>query len=125
MNIRTEIDPVLRADFAECVLAQADVTRARQRLALRVMAGVAAFSLVSVGIISWVAMSKSQQTVVPQPALQSVASLDATMDVQTEQPDALSSFFPDAGSVARFSAEYSGAAYGTDTSLLAEQDPTS
>jgi hypothetical protein len=118
-------EPVLSADFAERVLARADVTIARRRVARRVMFGFVAFSLVSAGVISWAAMSGSRQLIVPQPAAQAVASLDATTEAQTDEPDALSALFPDAAPVARFAVEYSDATYGSDTSLLAEQDPTS
>jgi hypothetical protein len=50
--------------------------------------------------------------------------LDATTEAQAGEPDALSDFFPDAGSVARFAAEYSDATDAADASLLSDQDPT-
>jgi hypothetical protein len=125
MNVRAEIDPVLSADFAERVLARADVVIKRRRLVRRLTGGAAGFVFVSVAVLSWGMMSGMMRSPASRPASQSVASSDANPTAQTDEQDALSDFFPDAGSVARFASEYSDATYGSDTSLVSEEDPTS
>jgi hypothetical protein len=125
MKITTETDPVLGADFAERVLARADVVIARQRLVRRVAGGGAALAFVSVAVVSWLMMSGMVQSPAPRSGSQTLASLDATTNTQADESDALSDLFPDAGSVARFATEYSDATDGPDTALLPDEDPTS
>lgn len=117
-------DPFLSADFAERVLARADVLVARRTRIRRVMAGTAVLSFAIIAAISWAVMSGAWQPA-QQPVRQFAALSIAPAEIQFDEPDALADFFPDAAPVARFATEYSDATEGTDTALLADEDASS
>lgn len=117
-------DPILSADFAERVLARADVLVARRTRIRRVIAGGAVLSFATIAAISWAAMSGAWQPA-QKSAPQSVALSSMPARVQSSEPDPLSDLFPDAAPVARFAAEYSDAPEGTDTTLLSDEDESS
>jgi hypothetical protein len=121
MSFDTTNNPVLSADFAERVLARADVVVSRRRRVHRVTGGFAALAFVSVAAISWLAMSGMMQSTPPRQDSQFVA----LADTQADEPDVLTDFFPDAASIASFETQYSDATDGPDTALFSDQDPTS
>jgi hypothetical protein len=118
-------DPVLGADFAERVLARADIVVSRRRRVHRVTGGFAALAFVSVAAISWFAMPGGMQSPAPRADSQSVALAGLQEDAQADEPDVMTDFFPDAVSIASFETQYSAAADGPDTTLLSDEDPTS
>ncbi|HTT82006.1 MAG TPA: hypothetical protein VMF67_00845 [Rhizomicrobium sp.] len=123
MNVMNE--PVLSEDFADRVLKRADIVIAQRRRFYRAATEAAALFLVSMGVVSWIAISGASKAPEMRPGTQSVALLGNFTEAQTEETDALSDFFPDAGSVSRFAAEYSDATDESDTDLLSDEDPSS
>jgi hypothetical protein len=121
MSADTTNYPVLSADFAERVMARADIVVAQRRRVRRVAGGFAVFAFVSVAAFSWVGMSRMLQSTAPRQDSQFVA----LTDTQADEPDVLTDFFPDAASIARFETQYSDATDGPDTTLFSNQDPTS
>jgi hypothetical protein len=117
-------EPVLSADFAERVLARADVVIAGRRRVRHIVGGIAALGFVSIAVVSWSMMSG----MTPSPAMrggsQNIALAGAQDQAQTDEPDALSDLFPDAASVASFASEYD-TSDDADTSILPDEDPTS
>ena len=118
-------DPVLSLDFAERVLARADVLVARQRRIRRIGGGIVAAGFVSVAVISWTAVSGMMQSPARHSGSAVIVASDSTELAQADDNDALSDLFPDAAPVARFATEYSAAADDTDTALFSDQDPIS
>jgi hypothetical protein len=125
MSFDATHDPVLSADFAERVLARADVVVSRRRRAYRVVGGTAALAFVSVAIVSWLSVSGMMQPPAPRVVSQSAALAGLQEEAQSGTPDVMDDLFPDAASLASFDSQYSDAAEGPDTNLLSEQDPAS
>lgn len=123
MSGNAETGPTLSSDFAERVLARADVFIARRTRIRRVIGGVTGLSFAVVAAISWAAISGAWQ--ISAPAAKFAAAKTTPVEVSSGESDALSDFFPDAASVAQFATEYSDATEGTDTALLSDGDPTS
>jgi hypothetical protein len=117
-------EPVLSADFAERVLARADVVIAGRRRVRHIVGGIAALGFVSFAVVSWAMMSGMTQSPAMRGGSQTIALAGAQDQAQTDEPDALSDLFPDAASVASFASEYD-TSDDADTSILPDEDPTS
>jgi len=125
MNPDLSSNPVLSADFAERVLARADLVISKRRRVRRVAGGIAALAFASVAAVSWIAMSGAVQAPISHPQSNSIARNSTMEEVQAEETDALADLFPDAAPVARFATEYSDATDEADIALFSDQDPTS
>jgi hypothetical protein len=117
-------EPVLSADFAERVLARADVVIVKRRRFRRALGAVVAVTFVSAAAASWVVTSGFRQPAVPRQA-RSVVIPNAATEAQADETDALSDLFPDAESVASFATEYSSAAENSETAIISDDDAAS
>ena len=122
MNTMDMREPPLAADFAARVLDRADRIRNRQKRIRRTVGGLAAASCASFAV-AWMVFVGAPQAQRPGPApLPAARVLPAG---ETDEADALEDFFPDAGSVARFAAQYSEETDDTDADPFSDDDPSS
>jgi hypothetical protein len=118
-------EPALSADFAERVLARADVVIVKRRRFRRALGAVAAVTFVSAAAASWVVTSGFRQPAIPRQASRSVVIPNAATEAQADETDALSDLFPDAESVASFATDYSSAAENSETAIISDDDAAS
>jgi hypothetical protein len=119
MNRMDMREPPLAADFAARVLDRADRIRNGQKRIRRTMGGLAAASCASLAVV-WMVFAGAPQTRRPGPVpLTAARVLPAG---ETDEADALDDFFPDAGSVARFAAQYSEETDDADADPFSDDD---